>query len=319
MTVRQTMLGVTATIALAACEGYATRDEASETATTIVQAASASPIRVCSWNMRRLGHDFDDRPKDVTVAAKIIESHCDLLAVQEVMQKGGGKTPGHSALLEALGNDWSGVITDAPRPNTTSSSSELYAFYFRRAEVAVCPKWEGARFVSDAKDAFLREPSWSCFAIPGRERELLLANYHAIYGSIVERRREVTLLDDDLDEDGVDNDVMTEVRASRPHEVDVIVLGDFNLTTNDLANVLPRFVDLTKGTGSTLNLRDGVTKNLFDHALVAEDDADSLGATSAVVLDVRAYASDDTFYRSVSDHLPIRFELARSSQQPPSP
>ncbi|HVH42040.1 MAG TPA: endonuclease/exonuclease/phosphatase family protein [Labilithrix sp.] len=303
------ILGLIAALAAVACEAQTSEDD---DASIVTQEVSTATTRICSWNVRRLGHDFDDRPKDIEVTATIIDTHCDVIAVQEVMQKDGGATPGYVALLEQLGADWGGVITEQPRPASPSANSEHYAFYFRKSHATLCRGWKAARTIADEEDAFLREPAWTCLKLPGRKRDLLLVSYHAVYGSPIERRREVGWLDDDLDHDGKADDVLRGIRASRSSEADVMIVGDFNLGSSELAEALPRFVDLADGKGSTLNLRDEITDNLFDHVIVPADDAAGLGATRAEVLDVRKYMKGDTFFRSVSDHLPVRFQLAPS-------
>jgi endonuclease/exonuclease/phosphatase family metal-dependent hydrolase len=267
--------------------------------------------RVCSWNIRRLGHAFDHLPKNIEVTASIIEDNCDVIAVQEVMQTTGGATPGYADLEGALGSAWDGMITDHPRPNTNSSSAEHYAFFFRKSAAAQCSGWRGARDVSDEPDTFLREPAWTCLKLNGRSRDLLLVTYHALFGSLAERRREVGALDDDLDRDGLADDVVRSVQASR-RNADVLIVGDFNLTPRELAEELPRYKDLTKGSGSTVNATDEVTANLYDHLLVPPNQPALAGLKPAEVIDVRRSSGSDSFYKNVSDHLPIRFVVETS-------
>jgi hypothetical protein len=88
------------------------------------------------------------------------------------------------------------------------------------------------------------------------------------------------------------------------------MVGDFNLTPRDMEVALPAWKDLTTGSGSTINSDDGVSNNLYDHVLVPPDEPNLAGLRPAEVLDVRSYAKDDTFFRSISDHLPIRFVLS---------
>jgi hypothetical protein len=234
------------------------------------------------------------------------------------MQIAAGATPGYEALLSALGGAWDGVRTARPRPDTSSPNSEHYAYYFRKSAASVCSGWSaGARHFRDDEGAFLRAPAWTCLKVAGRDRELLLVTYHAIYGSAAERRREVALLDADLDNDGRADDVVRTVRASRPSS-DVILVGDFNLTPRELNVAIPRYQDLTDGAGSTVNGEGDITDNLFDHLVVPSGEAVAREVGRAQVLDVRKRARRG-FFRTVSDHLPIRFVLPTAAPKPPPP
>jgi endonuclease/exonuclease/phosphatase family metal-dependent hydrolase len=292
----------------AADDGVVQRDSTAEGGAPLEPAGT----RICSWNMRRLGHKFDGTDKDIPGATAIITENCDVLAVEEVMQTAGNVTPGYDALLASLGTDWGGLFTTRPRPDTTSPNAERYAFFYRKSAASLCSGWTaGAEYIKDPNDAFLREPAWTCFKLVDRDRELVLAAYHALYGSLAERRREVALISDDVDGDGVPNDVVREMRASRPN-ADVVLVGDFNLTTNELREVLPSYKDLTAGNGSTLNDHDDVTTNEYDHVVMAPDEPLLTDFTPAEVLDVRPMAHTGPYFKTISDHLPIRFHLGKT-------
>ena len=106
--------------------------------------------------------------------------------------------------------------TAEPRPNTTSSNSERYAYFWRKSAVSLCDGLIDARYVKDARGAFLRDPAYACFKVKAYTREIVLATYHALYGSELERKREVSLLDDDLDGDRKADDIFQSLRAARP-------------------------------------------------------------------------------------------------------
>jgi len=79
----------------------------------------------------------------------------------------------------------------------------------------------------------------------------------------------------------------------------------FNLRPPDLENALGRPID-TIGTGSTLNSNGAITNNLYDHLVIADLASTNERIGPATVLDVRSVAADPrTFFRTVSDHLPI--------------
>ena len=94
-------------------------------------------LRLGTWNIKKLGHG--DR-KDFPLVASIIESHFDVLAVVEIMQKTSAH-PGYESLMAALGNSWSGLITPNPRPNTGAGHAEFYAVIYRHALVRPCSGW----------------------------------------------------------------------------------------------------------------------------------------------------------------------------------
>jgi endonuclease/exonuclease/phosphatase family metal-dependent hydrolase len=304
-------------VSMAACADLADGGSAAADAQEEPVGEAASELttggRICSWNIRRLGHGFDAQPKDLAVVAKIITRNCDVVAAQEVMETG-GVANGHADLLAKLGSRWDGVITDSAQPNDPiASSSEHYAFYFRKSAASICPNWSpstGVRQLNDPEGTFQREPAWTCLKVKGHPRELLLLSYHAIFGSMVERRREVGALDDDLNNDGRKDDFLRAVKASRTGSPDILMVGDFNLEGSDIVGELPTWKDLTTGNGSTLNLDDGISPNMYDHLVVPPGQPQLDGLEKAKVLDVRDQApSGDTFYRRVSDHLPIRFSL----------
>lgn len=94
----------------------------------------ASILRLGAWNIKKLGHN---NGKDYPLVADIIEDRFDVLAVVEVMQRQGAH-PGYDELLAALGTGWAGMVTAAPRPNTTSGSAEFYAVLYRTSRAAPC-------------------------------------------------------------------------------------------------------------------------------------------------------------------------------------
>ncbi|MCK4819749.1 hypothetical protein KA005_28540, partial [bacterium] len=57
----------------------------------------------------------------------------------------------------------------------------------------------------------------------------------------------------------------------------------------------------------------GLSPNLFDHLLVHDEEASSELIGNAEILDVRGEAANDqTFFQTVSDHLPIRIRVRAS-------
>lgn len=297
-----------------ACAPDDESDESDENADSTSEDLSSTSRRVCSWNIRRLGNNFQNEPKDMSAVAKVIRDNCDLVAIEETMvtiAQSGTNSGGYDALLTALGSRyWGGVITDSPVPDPVTSNSEYYSFVFRKSAVSTCPSSKVER-LPDPKDVFIREPAWACFKLKSQPRELVVAAYHALFGAPTARKQEVSFLDDDLDGNGKPDDLFAAMKASRPGgDPDVLLLGDFNLGSRELAEALPNYVDLTNGKGSTINLSDDITTNQYDHAVVPKDSRLLGHVSPAETLDVRKVAKPGSkYYSTVSDHLPIRLNI----------
>lgn len=78
--------------------------------------SGADPLRLGGWNVKKLGHGSS---KDFARVADVIDENFDIVAIVEVMQKGGAH-PGYDALAAQLGAGWDGRVTGSPRPNTAS-------------------------------------------------------------------------------------------------------------------------------------------------------------------------------------------------------
>lgn len=258
-------------------------------------------IRLGAWNIKKLGHGSR---KDYRTTAAIINDHFDLVAGIEVMQKGGDH-PGYTELLSTLGNDWKGVITKDPRPNDTSGHAEFYAILYRHDRIKLCQGWVGIQFALDSEQSFDREPAFSCFVAEYRNNrfDFLLAAYHATWS---DGDKEIIATE-------VENlsRVFIQMKDSAPDEKDLIIVGDFNLVPDDLD--LIGFTTQVVGFGSTLNLKGARTHNLYDHLILYDKSQTSELISHLQVLDVREMVqSGSTFYKTISDHLPIvgQFHIA---------
>jgi hypothetical protein len=243
------------------------------------------------------------------LVAQVIESHFDIVAIVEVMQKG-GTHPGYDSLMAQLGPAWRGMITLSPRPNTNAGDAEFYAILYRDPSVQPCNGWTALRYLEDndggssgtGPDVFSREPAFGCFAarLAGGSTgfDFMLAAYHARWADgdtqeIGEEVRQVTR-------------VFQAMAQAQPGENDRILVGDFNLVTSRLEQVLGLLIPV-RGTASTLNSSGNLSSNLYDHIVIHDTAATRELVDTPEILDVRDVAADPrTFYRTVSDHLPIR-------------
>lgn len=263
-----------------------------------------APLRVGSWNLKKLGHE---NHKDYLKVAGVIESTFDVAALIEVKQKDGGH-PGYDTLLSELGPGWKGVIVKVPRPNTRSGNSEYYAFVYRPSRVRLCDGWDVPIYTPDndgrgedsTPDVFIREPAFECFeAFHGDTvgMDFLLAAYHARWnkGKKAAIEKEVSNLDK----------VFHAMKSSRPGEMDLFIVGDFNLGDTDINHILGMDSE-TLGEGSTLNSDGYRTANIYDHFLVYDRIASKEMVGKPKIVDVlKVAATGKEFYMIESDHLPI--------------
>ena len=265
------------------------------------------PLRVGAWNVRRLGSA--DQSTDIPLLASLIDRHFDALALVEIMQTQGGGHAGLDELVSALGPTWAVQVTASPRPNTKAPFAEFYAVVFRPARVGPCEEGPPLSYVPDdmtddtvsVAGRFLREPAFGCFRAHARGApgfDFLLGVYHARYGSgsAEDIAQEVMHLDA----------LLRRVSSIWPKEKDVLLLGDFNLDSEQLARWVSAH-DATSGTGSTLNPRGDLSANLLDHLLLLNPEHIQELIAPAEVLDLRGEAgSSRAYFQLVSDHLPIR-------------
>ncbi len=287
----------------------------SKVSTDEVEAVVAAPeptIRLGAWNIKKLGHGTS---KDFPRVAQVIDDHFDIVAVIEVMQKGGGH-PGYDALVSELGTGWAGMVTDAPRPNTTAGHAEFYAIIYRTSLIEPCPGWTDLIYHQDddggvsgtGPNRFSREPAFGCFQAPADGPavgvDFMLAAYHAHWGtgSLSPIQAEVSHLDD----------VFVSMAAAQPGERDLLIAGDYNLVPHHLQAVVSVPVE-TEGSGSTVNFRGEVTTNVYDHILIHDTDATQERIDTPRILNVIGVATSPLgFYRTMSDHLPVVLRLDAS-------
>ena len=95
------------------------------------------------------------------------------------------------------------------------------------------------------------------------------------------------------------------MQAAQVGESDLLISRDFNLVPSDLAAAINREIP-TVGSGSTLNGSGERTQNLYDHLIISDHDKTGELIGTAEVIDVRNQATDNkTFFKTVSDHLPV--------------
>jgi hypothetical protein len=256
--------------------------------------------------------------------------------------------PGYDVLMPHLGSGWDGLITDTPRPDTSSGSSEFYAIVYRKNTVRPCANWTSIAFSDTGEskpslryfpdndgsehgtgpDRFSREPAYACF-VAGFDSQapsglnpkdgavgvdFMLGAYHATWSDGNE--------DEIVDEVSNLKSVFMAMEQAKPGEADLLIVGDFNLVPSILhgavlaaaSGISPRgAADRTEGSGSALNSNGDRTINLCDHILVHDEVATSEMVGNAVVLNrIGLAATPKIFYQTVSGHLPVMVRMRSS-------
>lgn len=238
---------------------------------------SSSTIKLATWNIRILS-DGSREDYELEQIANIIQQY-DLVAIQEtrdvtVLNRLKAFLPGYDFLVSF--------------PIGTEDAKELYAYYYKTAVVST----SGTPYLyDDTNDDFIREPYIACFK--ANNFDFILITIHVLYGTEVERREEIKLLDD----------VLRQVQNDNAGENDIMLLGDFNFDRTDLGWQITTHDAVVAPTTKTM-ISDA---NSFDNIWI---DSDSTGEYKKF-LEVYSFDEilynndDDTASLEVSDHRPV--------------
>ena len=297
-----------------------------------------STITLGTFNVQNLGKASDFQVANV---ASII-GQFDLVAIQEVMNYGGGiKGPAAiQALVDALGDDWDSVIstaangTESAAANSSNPPSfEFYAFVWRKSRIDLV---DGSAHLWD-EDAipdqiltdeskpqerqFDREPFIASFTAIGGTFDFTIISFHAASPGKSWRDDEIRRL----------ATVYETVQASDPNQNDVFLLGDFNTPVDkaewdDVKAISTMTHILSPDDKTTLNRNTGgLSQNQYDTvwyqaSASAEDVIRNSGQVldawnATLTLDPEADPPDTItgeedrerwhYARVVSDHLPV--------------
>lgn len=262
------------------------RQPAATRPTAPAPAGQPAPLRLASWNLRRLGHGT----KRLDLAARLIADH-DVVALQEVMSPDGV----HSLLVHLPG--WSASIS--PSPVGRSGYAEHYAVLYRTDVASVVESFT----VDDPADLFTREPYVVC--LRAGAFDFCVLTIHVVFGSRVgPRDAEIAALGPLLDE-----------LSRRTAERDWLVIGDFNRPARAASFGALARRGFTMATGERVlptSLGRGGYKSDYDHLLL-DPDATAEWRRDCERVDFVALACDGDFERcasDVSDHAPIRASFA---------
>ncbi|MBC8147605.1 MAG: lamin tail domain-containing protein [Bacteroidetes bacterium] len=202
-----------------------------------VYSVDKSELILASWNIRILSNNSRDS-EELQYISNIIKRY-DLIAVQEVRDEEVLKR-----ILDILPAEWSYIISD----QVGRGVKERYAYLFNTNFVTALGN---AYLLEDPEDVFIREPFISSFV--SEKFDFTLITFHALFGdSINDRRKEIRLLPE----------VINLVDAATGNERDIILLGDFNMPSNDKSWMMDPYVAIipyqTKTTISDTSSYDNI-------------------------------------------------------------
>ena len=170
-------------------------------------------ITICSFNIQVFGESKISKPQVVDVLTKVVRKF-DIVAIQEVRAKSDSVIPQFLSAINADGSRYQFVI--GPRLGRTVSK-EQYTFIYDSTRIEVDPSSVGTS--PNPGDRLHRPPLHARFRVRANPPESGFSFW---------------LVDTHTDPDEVSAevnalaDVFTEMKALRPDEDDVILMGDFN-------------------------------------------------------------------------------------------
>jgi endonuclease/exonuclease/phosphatase family metal-dependent hydrolase len=278
--VRRRHLCLAALAAVLALAGTQTAQASPATAASAQSTGGRAPLRVMSWNVKRLGHGH----KRIDLVARMIASQ-DVAVLQEVMSR--------SAVRRLLAHlpGWSAAVS--PRAVGRRGYAEHYAVLYRRDRIERLRAYT----VDDRADQFVREPFVVC--LDARAFDFCVLTIHVVFGRLVgPRNAEVEALGPLLDR----------LLDGSP-ERDWIVVGDFNRPARAgcWSALAERGWNLTAGRPAPTSISARGYRNDYDHMLLnAGHTREWTREAGRVDLVARACRGDFAWCAArVSDHAPI--------------
>ncbi len=241
-------------------------------------------VSIATWNIRILSDGSRDDSELQSIAS--IFSNFDFVAVQEVRD-----TLVLDRLLTFL-IEWDYIVS-AEVGNTVK---ERYAFFYKPSMFTVL----GAPYVLvDLDNVFIREPFIAHFKTGNFDFTAI--TIHTIFGdTIADRRAENALLDD----------VLSLVDTANGTESDVILMGDFNLPSDDQAWDIPTHTAIVDSSVKTTITDTSSYDNIWINSVYTNEYSDSY---SLIKFDETLFNNDDTAASlAVSDHRPVVAQFAVS-------
>lgn len=243
----------------------------------------AETITIASFNVRIYSNNSRTDVELEQIADRL--QNFDVIAVQEVNDR--EVVDRTLAILRGRGLPYEAIVSDEVG---RGSADERYAFFWRSD---VVNHLGTLGFWPDTNNVFIREPYAATFQAGGFDFSLV--TIHAIFGDTVgERRAEAGWLDE----------VVAWTGEVEPAEQDVILLGDFNLPSDDRGfdGLRPLLFPVFDGEAQTT-----IADNTLDNIWI--DQQQTLEWTGEIGIDrfdeTVFGGDDDAASLAVSDHRPI--------------
>ncbi len=257
-----------------------------------VVARTTNTIRVASFNIQVYGKTKAGKQHVMDILARILRQF-DVIAIQEIRSRDQSVLPQLVDIINADGRHYDYAI--GPRLGNTTSK-EQYAYIFDTASI------ELDRFqlytVNDPDNQLHREPYIGWFRVRGPEADqaftFSLANLHT---------------DPDVAEEEVSKvgDIYRVVRDDGRQEDDVIVLGDFNASAEEIAT-WANFPGMSVVVGFGPTNTRGTEQ--YDNVLFHEQATNEFTGRGGVFDFKKAYNLTLEQALEVSDHLPVWAEFS---------
>jgi endonuclease/exonuclease/phosphatase family metal-dependent hydrolase len=265
---------------------------------------TAATITMASFNTLHLGWD---NGKDLNKLADVLKSY-DVIGLQEVMNEDTLKKV-RDLLREHTGTEWQYVIS--LRNLGRSSYKEYYAVLYRLDKTTYTSN--SAEIWNDEGDLFEREPFFASFK--SRNFDYTIIVMHSDFDNNKEvMRKEARLL----------YTVYNKIQERNPNEKDVILMGDFNLSANDIGwdslKTIPTMTNLIPGTTQTTLSTSGGLSSAYDNIWIrtqftGNEFTDTSKADYYYTLMFSGSANPGLEARgTISDHVPVlaRFRVDKA-------
>ncbi len=289
--------------------------------------------KIGSWNMRNLGDaasDSADRDLD-TMAQIIRDGRFDVIAMQEVL--GSGQSV--QSLCTRLGGKWQMRFLRVPSSDGSEDKrQEGYAFLWNGRRLTPVESRDNFTLLTQHTGSMARDPAYARFTpnglLGGCYCELRLICVHLYYGSasggldIAQRQAEYDVLMHEI------YPRIADKRYGDNMPAYTVVLGDYNLNLLTSGSKSPycekevevepngrRIVVTVQDQKTTLRRDDAdengdVFANNFDHFSYDVGRFRGVNVNYGRINAVQQYYGSDaqTYKKEISDHLPIRMQIA---------
>ncbi len=246
---------------------------------------AADSVRVASFNIRILSDK--SRDDDELSAIATVISRYDVIAIQEVRDETVMRRL--VRVLRKQGHRYKYIIS----PPVGAHVKERYVFLWHEDMASLVGS---GTVYADTQDVFIREPYIATFK--AGNFDFTLITVHVLFGkSKAERRPEIVAL----------ARVFLEIQAANPDEQDVLLLGDFNFSADDigfreLLDTPSMTYVINPTTKTTIGDKSSYDNLFFEKRYVREFD----NKASVYAFDVDMFQRDyDKAKLAVSDHRPI--------------